>query len=129
MTSGLLGFPDGVQATFTVGMDTHCDNRLLVAGTEGYLIVDVPWKPPLTDAGYTLRRGTKPRQDLKPGETPVTPAPERIDTPSDLPLFALEARAFADHVRDGAEPFMPRPDSLRLASVMDQIRRQAGATG
>ena len=121
MTSGLLGFENGVQASFTCGMDTAADNALRVCGTDGFLTVAVPWKP-VANAGYTLSRGTPPKQDLAKGETPVTPPPEFVETPASLPLYALEARAFAACVRGEAESFMPAADSLRLAKLLDHLR-------
>ena len=121
MTSGLIGFENGVQASFTCGMDTAADNTLHVSGTDGYLSVAVPWKP-RADAGYTLSRGTPPKQDMAKGERPVTPPAEFVETPASLPLYALEARAFAASVRGEAEAFMPAQDSLRLAKLLEHLR-------
>ena len=123
MTSGVIAYDNGVQATFTCGMDAQTDNRLLVSGTEGYLTVAVPWKP-REDAGYTISRGIPPKQDQKAGEKPVTvaPPPEFTPTPGKLPLYAAEAKAFADAVAGKAEPFMTKADSLRLARLVEAAR-------
>ena len=120
--SGVVGFENGVQATFACAMDTPADNALVACGTGGYLTVAVPWKP-RGDAGYTVHRGTPPRQDLEPGQKAVAPPPQFTATPADLPLYALEADAFARHVRGEKEAFMPHEDSSNLARMLDQARR------
>ena len=121
MTSGLVEFENGVHATFTCGMDTTTDNVALVSGTDGYLSIAVPWKP-LTNPGYTLGRGTPPKQDLSPGQKAVTPPPEFAPTPASLPLYALEAEAFARAASGQAEPFMPAEHSLRLAALLERLK-------
>jgi predicted dehydrogenase len=122
MTTGHVAFVDGPHATFQCALDTQADNTLTVVGTGGFLTVAVPWKP-RADAGYTLSRGARPKQELKPGESAEPPPPQFVATPADLPLYALEAEAFARHVRGGAS-FMRRQDSLRLASLVERVRRR-----
>ena len=119
--AGTVAFDNGVFAGFACGMDTQADNALHVCGSEGYITVAVPWKP-RGDAGYTLSRGTPPRQDLKAGQKAVAPPPAFVAAPADLPLYALEAAAFAGHVRGEAEAFMPRGDSLRLAGMLEAAK-------
>ncbi len=121
MTSGVVKLDNGVQATFTCGVDTQHDNTLLVAGTGGYLTAAVPWKPG-DAAGYTVHRAARPKQELKPGESADPPPPESVETKATLPLYALEANAFAKAVRGEADPFMSRDDSLRLARAMERAR-------
>lgn len=119
MSSGVAELSNGVHASFVCGMDTHSDNTARISGTEGYIQVSVPWKPRNDTAGYTLARGTPPRQDLAPGQKALAPPPESIPTPSPLPVYALEAEAFARAVRGEAEPFMAEQDSLRLAAALE----------
>lgn len=124
MTSGLIEYANGIQTIFTCGMDATADNSLIISGTDGYLTVAVPWKPTVS-AGYTISRGTPPKQDLRPGAKAVTPSPEFVATPTPSPLYALEAEAFAATVRGKAEPFMPKEDSLRLARLLDATKAAA----
>jgi predicted dehydrogenase len=124
MTAGTIGFANGVQATFTCGLDTQCDNTLVLAGTGGYIAAEWPWKPK-QDASFLVKQSAKPRQELAPDEVAGPPPERRVETPSDLPLYALEAKAFAATVRDGATPFMTRDDSIRLARLLDRVRSEA----
>lgn len=122
MTSAVAELANGVQASFVCGMDTHSDNAARISGTEGFLHISVPWKPRPDTAGYTLARGVPPRQDLASGEKPVAPKPEFFKVQSSLPLFALEARAFARAARGETEPFMTEADSIRLAQSLEAGR-------
>ena len=122
MTSGLLEYENGVQAAFTCGMDAQSDNTALISGTEGYITVAWPWKPTNATAGFTIARGIPPKQDLKWGQNASAPPPRFVEAPADLPLYALEARAFAAACRGEAEPFVTEAESLGTAQVLDQIR-------
>ncbi len=124
MTAGTIGFDNGVHATFTCGLDTHCDNTLVVAGTGGYITAEWPWKPK-AEAGFVIKQSHKPKQELKAGESAGPPPEQVVETPADLPLYALEAKAFARAVRENAEPFMTPNDSLRLARLLDRVRAAA----
>jgi predicted dehydrogenase len=122
MTSGLLAFENGVQATFTCGMDAQTDNSAVISGTEGYITVAWPWKPSPGTAGFTISRGIPPKQDLKPSEKPIAAPPRFVEARADLPLYALEARAFAAACREEAPPFMSEQESLALAEAMQRVR-------
>lgn len=122
--SGVLKYPGGITATFTCAMDTQASNLAQICGDEGYIEVPVPWKPAAGKATWTLRTMQKPRQDGVPDE-----AGEDLQTftdEADRPLYALEADAFATAVLDGSEPFMTGEDSISLATVLDELRRQVG---
>lgn len=122
MTSAVLGYENGVQATFTCGMDAQSDNAAVISGTEGYITVKWPWKPTSETAGFTISRGIPPRQDLKPGEKPTAPPPVFVEAPADLPLFAMEARAFAAACRGEAAPFMTQAESRANLDLLGRIR-------
>ena len=123
MTSGVVRLDNGVHGTFTCGVDTQHDNTLHVSGTGGHLTVAVPWKPG-DAAGYTIHRAARPKQELRPGESADPPPPEFVATPAELPLYALEADAFARAVRGQTAPFMSRDDSLRLSRAMQRAASQ-----
>ena len=127
MSSAVLEYENGVQATFTCGMDGQSDNSAVISGTEGYLTVAWPWKPTNETAGFTVARGVPPKQDLKARERVTTPPPVFVEAPADLPLYALEARAFAAACRGEATPFVTEAESLATADVLERIRLAAGA--
>lgn len=126
--SGVLDFPGGAQATFTCGMDVQASNLAQICGTQGYIEVPVPWKPPEGEATWSIHRMARPKQDA-PGNKPAPgpggePTRETRTSNAGGPLYALEADAFARSVLDGEEPFMTEQDSLGNARVLDELKRQ-----
>ena len=122
--SAVLKYPSGITATLTCAMDTQASNMAQVCGTDGYIEVPVPWKPSKGKATWTLKTMQKPRQDGVPDE--VGEQLETFTHEADKPLYALEADAFAEAVLEGSEPFMTADDSIGLAKVLDELRRQVG---
>src|SRR6185503_13286243 len=93
MAAGILSFASGVIASFTCGMNLQADNAAYLCGSEGYIEVPVPWKPPSQGAIYSIVRATPPRMDGPP-KRDVPPRETRtIDAGKDL--YALEADDFA----------------------------------
>jgi predicted dehydrogenase len=120
--AGMLGFPNGVLASFSCGMTVHADNTASICGDEGYLEIPVPWKPPSKGATFTIARSTPPKME---GAGVKVPPPREIRTIGDVgELYALEADAFADTVLDGAPPFVTAEDTLGNQKVLDELRRQ-----
>ena len=122
--SAVLKYPSGITATLTCAMDTQASNLAQVCGTDGYLEVPVPWKPGKGTSTWTLRTMEKPRQDGVPDE--VGEQVQTLTNEADRPLYALEADAFATAVLDGGKPFMTAEESVGLAKVLDELRRQVG---
>ena len=127
-TAAVMSFPNGVIAEFVCGMLVQTDNTAIISGEDGYILIPVPWKPPVEQAEFILARGTPPRQDQKAaGATPSAPtAPQTFHFDADRPLYALEADAFAATVRDRAAPAISPDDSLANMRILDQMRRQLG---
>jgi predicted dehydrogenase len=124
-TAGTLKFPSGVLATFSCGMNVQCDNTAHVCGTEGYLEIGWPWKPPVKGAMFTLAHSIPPRQDK--GAEGGGPPPRQaftVDAPGEL--YALEADDFAATVLDGAPARISEENSMGNIRVLDQMRRQIG---
>ena len=122
MTVGTMRFPGGVLASFTCGMSAHADNTAYLCGSEGFIEVPIPWKPPEKDAEYTIRTMPAPKLD---GEK-RNPTHETRRVSADVPLYGLEADHFADAVRDGAAPAVTKAETLANQRVLDQMRRQIG---
>ena len=52
--AGVLGFANGMVSTFACGITVKADNTAHLEGTAGYILVPIPWKPPATEASYTV---------------------------------------------------------------------------
>lgn len=106
--AGTLDFDGHVLCVLTCGMTIRADRTTYVCGSEGYAAIDCPW---LTDGTFTLVRGEQR---------------ETIREEASMDLYALEADAFAAAVRDGAEPWITKADTLGNMRVLDELRRQVG---
>lgn len=123
--SAVLRYADGIDATLTCAMDTQASNLMQVCGEEGYIEVPVPWKPGMAGpATWTVRTMQRPKLDNAPDQ--AGEQARAIDSASPLPLYALEADAFARSVLDGEPALMSPADSIGLAKVLDELRRQVG---
>ncbi len=120
--SASMRFPNGILASFTCGMDLHADNTATVSGTEGYLQIPVPWKPPATGAEYVIARSTPPKMDHAGKPSPPPRESRAID--AQMELYALEAADFAATVRGEKPPAVSEQDSLGNMAVIDQMLRQ-----
>jgi xylose dehydrogenase (NAD/NADP) len=122
LAAGTLVFPSGAIAVFSCGMSAHADNTASICGSEGYIEIPVPWKPPASGATYTIARSTPPKME---NPTIKTPPPRETRTITvDGDLYGLEADAFAATVQDGTPPAVSREDTLGNQRVMDELRRQ-----
>jgi xylose dehydrogenase (NAD/NADP) len=125
-TSALLEFPNGIQATFNCGMSVQADNTTSVCGTDGYIEIPVPWKPPVRNAAWVLGRSIPPLQDLAGKPAPPTQPRETRCVNADAELYAMEADDFAEAALDGRPVRVSRQDTLGNMKVIDEIRRQIG---
>jgi predicted dehydrogenase len=124
IAAGTLVFPNNVIASFTCGMSVHADNTASICGSEGYIEIPVPWKPPASGATFTIARSTPPKM-----ENPTTKGPPPRETRTitvDGDLYGLEADAFAATVFDGVAPAITAQDTLGNQRVIDELRRQLG---
>jgi xylose dehydrogenase (NAD/NADP) len=125
IAAGTLVFPRGTIATFNCGMSVHADNTSSVCGSEGYVEIPVPWKPPARGAVYVVGKSVPPKMD-DPGAKPGPPVRETFTVDTDGDLYGVEADAFAAAALDGAPPAVSRGDTLGNQRVLDEIRRQMG---
>jgi predicted dehydrogenase len=128
LTAGTLRFANGVVASFTCGMQVQADNAAHLCGSDGFIEVPVPWKPPAKQAAYTIARGTPPRMDSTSGaKAPAAPPPRQtlhVDTHTDL--YGVEADDFAETVQQGRPPRISPQETLGNMRVLDELRRQVG---
>lgn len=125
LAAGTLTFANGVIASFTCGMTLQADNTAYLCGSEGYIEIPVPWKPPLEKAGFTIARGTPPKMDAPGQPAPTAPPREWRATPSGA-LYALEADDFAATILDGQPPRLSRADSVGTMEILDLMRKRLG---
>lgn len=124
LTAGTLRFPGDLIASFVCGMNSHADNSAFLCGSKGFIVIPIPWKPPVTGAEFTVATMPPPRMDQKkPGKIPP-PQTFRLD--AGKPLYALEADDFTAAVQDGAPPAVSRADTLGNMRVLDELRQKAG---
>lgn len=127
LTSGTMRFANGVLATFNCGMTTQCDNTAQICGTEGYIAVPWPWKPPATGATYTIAHNVPPKQDQLAAVSGPPPK-HTMTVDANAELYALEADDFAATVLDGAVPKVAPEETIANTKVLEQIRKQIGLT-
>ena len=120
-----LEFPGGVVAIFSIGTQVQANNMAQLCGSEGYIEIPVPWKPPQLQAEYSIGYSAPPRMDNL-GTSAPTPAPARKTFRVDAPatLYALEADDFAASVLDGRPPRITDVDTIGNTRVLDEMRRQ-----
>jgi len=119
-----MRFPSGVLATFTCGMSAQANNAAMLSGSDGFIESPVPWKPPVNNAAYHIRRMTPPRMDKSAAPSP--PDAETVTVNADRPLYALEADEFAAAALDGQRPAITREDTMGNMRVLDVMRSQIG---
>ena len=106
-------YADGRAAHLSAGTTCRGDRRCLVAGTEGYLIVDNVNNP----TKITLYRQ---EDDFAKGED--IPVPEQITG------YEYEVRACMKALEEGALecPDMPHSETIRIMEIMDSLRESWG---
>jgi predicted dehydrogenase len=127
IVSGSLQFPGGVLASFVCGMSLQADNMASLCGTEGYIEIPVPWKPPADNATWRLAYSAPPRMDHAVGLPPGTiPPPQTFTVSTPGGLYSLEADDFAASVLDGAPTRITREDSLGTMRTLHALRAAIG---
>src|SRR5207247_1993763 len=109
----------------TCGMSVHADNTASICGTEGYVEIPVPWKPPASGATFTIGRSTPPKMESASAK-PAPPARETRTIVVDGDLYGMEADAFAATVLDGAAVAVSEADTLGNQRALDEMRGQMG---
>ena len=121
--AGVLGFPGGVLAAFSYGMNVQADNTAHLCGDDGYIEIPVPWKPPAGAGTFIITRGTPPKMDK--GAAPVAPPPRDVRTVTvNADVYGIEADDFAASVLDGKPPRVSAADTIGNMQVIERLRRQ-----
>jgi predicted dehydrogenase/aryl-alcohol dehydrogenase-like predicted oxidoreductase len=112
----------GITAHVTCGVRVTDDNRIVISGSRGQLVVPEPWLHGIetqgVEAGSTIELR---RVDAEPEIIAIEPAYQ----------YALQADAVAEHAGEGAlastqSPQMSWADTLGNARVLDQWRAAIG---
>ena len=111
---GLLHFPGDILATFTCGMAVRADNTASLLGTNGYIEIPIPWKPPANNAAFTIVDANNAR------DTQIV----AVDTE----LYAMEADDLAASIFNHTPPRVSREETLGNMRALDEARRQIGLT-
>jgi predicted dehydrogenase/aryl-alcohol dehydrogenase-like predicted oxidoreductase len=106
--SASLVFASGITAHVTSGVRVEDENRIVVSGSRGRILVPQPWLPSTTEPGFIEVRTT----DAAPERIGIEPAYQ----------YALQADAVAEFAAEGQSPSMTWADSLGNAAVLDRWR-------
>jgi predicted dehydrogenase len=115
LSSAVLDF-DGRQATFTCSTQIEDDQRVDLIGTEGRLLVEIPFNIPPDRPTRIVRAAG--------GDPPVAPHIEVITVAAADP-YAVQADAFAAAIRDGAPVPIDPQDAIGNLAVIERIRTSA----
>lgn len=120
LTSAVLDF-GGRQATFTCSTQLQDDQRVHLIGTEGRLLVEIPFNIP-TDRPTRVLLSTGGDAGAVP---PVPPGSEVIEVPA-ADQYQVQVEQFAASVRDGTSLPIPAEDAIANMAVIDRVFAAAG---
>jgi predicted dehydrogenase len=115
LSSAVLDF-GGRHATFTCSTQIEDDQRVHLVGTEGRLLVEIPFNIPPDRPTRIVRAAG--------GDPPVAPDVEVITVPKADP-YAVQADAFAAAIRGGAPVPIPPEDAIGNLAVIERILHSA----
>jgi predicted dehydrogenase len=116
VTSALLGFEGGGQASFTCSMRAEPDQRVHIVGDRGRIDIEIPFNiPPDRATRIHVTAG---------GDPPVAPATE-VRTHAAADAYTLQAEAFARAVIDDTDVPVPLSDAVANQTVIDAILASA----
>ncbi len=112
LTSAVLTFRDGVQASFTVCIRCEDYQRVHVVGSRGRIEVDIPFNiPPDLPTRVHVAAG---------GDPPVAPAVQTL-TFSPADQYTLQAELFGQAVLDGTPAPVHPSDAVANMVVIEQV--------
>jgi predicted dehydrogenase len=117
LTSAVLDFGGGRQATFTCGTQVEPDQRVHLIGTAGRLLVEIPFNIPPDRPTRIVRTAG--------GDPPVAPGVEIFEIPA-ADQYGVQGDAFSAAVRDGTPAPNAPDDAVANMAVIDAIVAAAG---
>ena len=115
LSSAVLDF-GGRHAAFTCSTQLEPDQRVHVIGSEGRILVEIPFNIPPDRPTRIIRAAG--------GDPPVAPGLDEITiAPADP--YTVQADAFAASVRDGAPLPLPPEDAIGTLAVIERILESA----
>lgn len=112
VSSAVLEFPGGGQATFTCSTRAEDDQRVHIVGTHGRIDIEIPFNiPPDRETRIFVTQG---------GDPPVAPATESLAfSPADA--YTIQASLFAQAILDDTEVPVPIDDAIANMRVIETI--------
>ncbi len=113
-----LSFPGDIVAQLFTGVSVLGENVVRIFGTQGSILVPVPWVPTPTGGSSTIivRRNDGERIDIAQEIT--------IDCPANI--YSLEADVVATHLHERQAPAMTWDDTLGNMKMLDRWRAAIG---
>jgi len=111
LSSGVLKFGDR-HATFTCATQVEPDQRVHVIGTEGRLLVEIPFNIPWDEPTRLFL--------TKGGEHPVSPNTELITIPA-ANMYTIQGDLFSKAIHDKTEVPIPLSDALHNMAVIETL--------
>jgi predicted dehydrogenase len=112
VSSAVLEFPDGGQATFTCSTRAEDYQRVHIVGTAGRIEIEIPFNiPPDRETRIFVSAG---------GEPPVSPATETLVFAAEDP-YTIQASLFAQAVLDDTPVAVPVSDAIANMKVIETI--------
>jgi predicted dehydrogenase len=112
VTSAVLEFPSGGQATFTCSTRTEPYQRVHIFGTTGRIEIEIPFNiPPDLPTHILVIAG---------GDPPVAPATETL-TFEPVDQYTLQAEGFAEAILTDGDVPVPMSDAIANMAVIETI--------
>lgn len=112
VTSAVLGFPGGGQASFTCSTRAEDYQRVHILGTDGRIEIEIPFNiPPDRETRILVTSG---------GQPPTDPDTERIVFPP-KDQYTVQAELFAEAVLSGGPVPVPPADAVANMKVIEAV--------
>jgi predicted dehydrogenase len=117
LSSAVLEFPGGGQATFTCSIRSEDYQRVHIVGTTGRIEIEIPFNiPPDRETRIFVTAA---------GAPPVAPATETLVFPAE-DQYTIQARLFARSILDDTPVPVPTSDAIANMKVIDAILATPG---
>ncbi len=112
VSSAVLEFPGGGQATFTCSTRAEDYQRVHIVGTHGRIDIEIPFNiPPDRQTRIFVTQG---------GDPPVAPTTETVSFPA-ADQYTIQASLFARAILDDTEVSVPIEDAIANMRVIETI--------